>query len=57
MTTKVDTSLISEARNKEKIQQILGYLVTKKTLENEKQGGSYDPKVVKELTDMGFSTE
>lgn len=35
MTTKVDTSLVSEARNKEKIQQILGYLVTKKTLENE----------------------
>jgi hypothetical protein len=29
--------------------------IHKKTLENEKQGGSFDPRVVKELTDMGFT--
>ena len=31
--------------------------IQKKTLSNEKQGGNFDPKVIAELKDMGYSEE
>jgi hypothetical protein len=31
--------------------------IQKKTLQNEKQGGDFDPKVIAELKDMGYPEE